>query len=84
MCLHIDQALDRSRGFARLRVTIPGTVVAFEHRNRTAGTHKPAQFQPMSFIWGVFKAIMLFFSVIIAALVVIDGSLLANLKKKPD
>jgi hypothetical protein len=38
----------------------------------------------MGFIWGFFKAVMLVFSVIIAVLIVIDGSLLANLfgKKK--
>jgi hypothetical protein len=36
----------------------------------------------MGFIWGVFKAIMLVFSVIIAVLIVIDGSLLANLLGK--
>ena len=33
----------------------------------------------MGFLWGVFKAVMLVFAVIIAVLVVIDGSLLANL-----
>jgi hypothetical protein len=38
----------------------------------------------MGLIWGVFKSIMLFFSVIIAALVVLDGSLFANLMKKPE
>ena len=38
----------------------------------------------MGLLWGVFKGIMLFFSVIIAALVVIDGSLLANLFQKKD
>jgi hypothetical protein len=38
----------------------------------------------MGLLWGVFKGIMLFFTVIVAALVVIDGSLLANLMKKPE
>lgn len=38
----------------------------------------------MGLLWGAFKGIMLFFSVIIAALVVIDGSLFANLMKKPE
>jgi hypothetical protein len=38
----------------------------------------------MGLLWGAFKGIMLFFSVIIAALVIIDGSLLANLTKKPE
>ena len=36
----------------------------------------------MGFVWGIFKAIMLVFTVIIAVLVVIDGSLLANLLGK--
>lgn len=38
----------------------------------------------MGLLWGFFKAMMLFFSVIIAALVVIDGTLFANLMKKSD
>jgi hypothetical protein len=38
----------------------------------------------MGLLWGAFKGIMLFFTVIIAVLVVIDGSLLANLMKKPE
>jgi hypothetical protein len=38
----------------------------------------------MGLLWGAFKGIMLFFSVVIAALVLIDGSLLANLMKKPE
>jgi hypothetical protein len=38
----------------------------------------------MGFIWGFFKAVLLVFAAIIALLVVVDGSLLANLlgKKK--
>jgi len=36
----------------------------------------------MGFMWSIFKVIALIFAVIIAGLVVIDGSLLANLFKK--
>jgi hypothetical protein len=36
----------------------------------------------MGFFWGFFKAVMLVFAVIIAVLVVVDGSLLANLLGK--
>ena len=36
----------------------------------------------MGFIWGFFKAVMLVFAVIIAVLIVVDGSLLANLLGK--
>jgi hypothetical protein len=36
----------------------------------------------MGFVWGIFKAICLVFAVIIAALVIVDGSLLANLLGK--
>lgn len=36
----------------------------------------------MGFIWGIFKAVMLVFAVIIAVLIVVDGSLLANLLGK--
>jgi len=38
----------------------------------------------MGLLWGIFKTIMLFFSVVIAALVVIDGSLFANIMKKSE
>jgi hypothetical protein len=38
----------------------------------------------MGLLWGAFKGIMLFFTVVVAALVLIDGSLLANLMKKPE
>jgi hypothetical protein len=36
----------------------------------------------MGFIWGLFKTIALICTVVIAALVVIDGTLLANLLGK--
>jgi fumarate reductase subunit D len=36
----------------------------------------------MGILWGLFKAVTLVFAVIIAVLVVIDGSLLANLLGK--
>lgn len=36
----------------------------------------------MGFIWGLFKAVVTIFAVIIAILVVVDGSLLANLLGK--
>jgi len=36
----------------------------------------------MGFLWAVLRTIMLFFSVVIAALVVIDGTLFGNLLKK--
>jgi hypothetical protein len=36
----------------------------------------------MGFVWGIVKAVTLFFAVIIAVLVVIDGSLIANLFNK--
>ncbi len=36
----------------------------------------------MGFIWGLFKAVMLVFAVIIAVLIVVDGTLLANLLGK--
>ncbi len=38
--------------------------------------------RPMSFVWGVFKAVVLFFAALIAVLVVLDGTLLANLMRK--
>jgi hypothetical protein len=38
----------------------------------------------MGLLWSAFKGIMLLFTVVIAALVLIDGSLLANLMKKPE
>ncbi len=38
----------------------------------------------MGFLWGVVRTIFLFFAVVIAALVVVDGSLLANLLNKKD
>jgi hypothetical protein len=38
----------------------------------------------MGFVWGLFKTIVVIFAVIIAALVVIDGSLLANLFGKKE
>jgi hypothetical protein len=36
----------------------------------------------MGFLWGFFRAVTLAFAVIIAVLVVVDGSLLANLLGK--
>jgi hypothetical protein len=36
----------------------------------------------MGFLWGLVRAVVLLFAVLIAALVVIDGSLLANLLRK--
>lgn len=38
----------------------------------------------MGFLWGLFRTIVLFFAAVIAALVVIDGTLFANLMKKSD
>ena len=38
----------------------------------------------MGFIWGLFKTIFILFAVLIAVLVVIDGSLLANLFGKKE
>jgi hypothetical protein len=38
----------------------------------------------MGFLWGLLRTAMLCFAVVIAALVVIDGSLLANLFKTKD
>jgi hypothetical protein len=38
----------------------------------------------MGFLWGLVRTVCLFFAVIIAALVVIDGTLLANLFHKKD
>jgi hypothetical protein len=38
----------------------------------------------MGFVWGLLRTVLLFFAVIIAALVVIDGSLLANLLGKKE
>ncbi len=36
----------------------------------------------MGFLFGIVKAVFVFFAVVIAALVVIDGSLFANLLRK--
>ena len=36
----------------------------------------------MGFLWGIVKAVFIFFAVVIAALVIIDGSLFANLFRK--
>ena len=36
----------------------------------------------MGFIWGVVRAVMVFFAIVVAVLVVIDGTLLGNLFKK--
>jgi hypothetical protein len=38
----------------------------------------------MGFLWGLVRTVFLFFAVIIAALVVLDGTLLANLFNKSD
>ena len=38
----------------------------------------------MEFVWGLLRTVLLFFAVVIAALVVIDASLLANLFKKTE
>jgi hypothetical protein len=38
----------------------------------------------MNVVWGIVKAVALVFSLIIAVLVVIDGSLLANLTGKTE
>lgn len=38
----------------------------------------------MGFLWGILRTVCLFFAVIIAALVIVDGSLLANLLNKKD
>lgn len=38
----------------------------------------------MGFVWGLIKALSLFFAVVIAVLVVIDGSLLSNLFNKSE
>jgi hypothetical protein len=42
----------------------------------------PGKKARMGFLWGFFKAVTLVFAVIIAVLVVVDGSLLANLLGK--
>jgi len=36
----------------------------------------------MGVLWGLVKALVLFFVVVVAALVVLDGTLLANLMRK--
>jgi hypothetical protein len=36
----------------------------------------------MGMLWGLVRAVMTFFAVVIAILVVVDGSLLANLMRK--
>jgi hypothetical protein len=36
----------------------------------------------MGVLWGLVKAVVLFFVVVVAALVVLDGTLLANLMRK--
>lgn len=36
----------------------------------------------MGFIWGIFRAVMTIFAVVVAVLVVIDGTLFAKLFKK--
>jgi len=38
----------------------------------------------MGFLWGLVRTVFLFFAVIIAALVVLDGALLGNLLNKSD
>ncbi len=38
----------------------------------------------MGFLWGLVRAVCVFFGVIVAALVVLDGSLLANLLKRDE
>jgi hypothetical protein len=38
----------------------------------------------MGFFWGLLRAVFMFFAVIVAILVVIDGTLLANLLGKKD
>ena len=38
----------------------------------------------MGVLWGLVKALVLFFVVVVAALVVLDGTLLANLMRKRD
>jgi hypothetical protein len=38
----------------------------------------------MGFLWGLLRTVFLFFAVIIAALIVIDGTLLANLLGKKE
>jgi hypothetical protein len=38
----------------------------------------------MGFLWGLLRAVFVFFAVIVAILVVIDGTLLANLLGKKD
>jgi hypothetical protein len=38
----------------------------------------------MGALWGLIKAVVLFFAVVVAALVVLDGTLLANLMRKRD
>ncbi|GAC1544608.1 MAG: hypothetical protein NVS2B17_25880 [Candidatus Velthaea sp.] len=38
----------------------------------------------MGFIWGIIRAVMVFFAVIVAVLVVVDGTLLGNLLKKKE
>jgi hypothetical protein len=38
----------------------------------------------MGFLWGLLRTVLTFFAVIIAALVIIDGTLLANLLGKKE
>jgi hypothetical protein len=38
----------------------------------------------MGFVWGLVRTVFVFFAVVIAALVVIDGTLLANLFGKKE
>jgi hypothetical protein len=38
----------------------------------------------MGFLWGLLRAVFLFFAVIVAVLVVVDGTLLANLLDKKE
>jgi hypothetical protein len=38
----------------------------------------------MGVLWGLVKAVVLFFVVVVAALVVLDGTLLSNLMRKRD
>lgn len=38
----------------------------------------------MGFVWGLVRTVLLFFAVAIAALVIIDGTLLANLFNKKE
>ena len=36
----------------------------------------------LAFMWGLFRIVSLFFAVVISALVILDGTLLANILKK--